>query len=129
VFPPDDAPGSRYRVHICFGPNCTPKGSQKLLPLFREALKSAGIEHEIELIATSCRDRCEFGPSVNVYPGPTFYAHIDEAAVNAIVNEHLVGGRPVERYRFRGHGIAAGAARKPNAPFSRSSLPERKHRP
>jgi (2Fe-2S) ferredoxin len=99
VFERNDAEG--YRVHLCFGPNCTPRGSRELLPVLQDAIRRAGIADRVEVIATSCRNRCEFGPSVNVYPGPVFYAHVTPEAVEEIVREHLVGGRPVERWRFR----------------------------
>jgi (2Fe-2S) ferredoxin len=65
------------------------------------ALFAAGIADEVEVLATSCRNRCEFGPSMNVYPGPVFYAGVTPEAIAEIVREHFVAGRPVERYRFR----------------------------
>ena len=99
MFAPDDHDG--YRVHLCFGPNCMPRGSRALLPILQRAIFEAGISGKVEVIATSCRNRCEWGPSVNVYPGPVFYAGVTPEAIAAIVQEHLVGGRPVERYRFR----------------------------
>ena len=55
----------------------------------------------MEVIATSCRNRCEWGPSLNVYPGPVFYAEVTPEAIEEIVREHLLGGRPVERYLFK----------------------------
>lgn len=90
-----------FRVHICFGPNCTPRGSRDLLPLLHDALLEAGISEKVEVLSTSCRNRCEFGPSVNVYPGNHFYAHVDPEGLIEIVIEHLMGGRPVERLRYR----------------------------
>jgi (2Fe-2S) ferredoxin len=71
-----------------------------LLPVLYEALERAGIAGEVEVVATSCRNRCETGPSMNVYPGPVFYSGVDEQAVEQIVREHFVGGRPVERLRM-----------------------------
>jgi NADH-quinone oxidoreductase subunit F/NADP-reducing hydrogenase subunit HndC len=90
-----------YRVHLCFGPNCTPRGSRDLLPILQRAIRDAGISDRVEVIASACRGRCEFGPSLNVYPGPVFYAEVTEVAIEEIVREHLVGGRPVNRWRFR----------------------------
>jgi len=71
-----------------------------LLPIVQKAIFEAGISDRIEVIATTCRNRCDWGPSVNVYPGPVFYAEVTPEVIAAIVREHLVGGRPVERYRF-----------------------------
>lgn len=93
--------GARYRVHLCFGPNCSPRGSRSLLPILEDAVARAGLEGEVEILVTSCRNRCDFGPSMNVYPGPVFYNELTPEAIEEIVREHFVGGRPVERWRFR----------------------------
>jgi len=99
VFERNDEDG--YRVHLCFGPNCTPRGSRALLPILQSAIFRAGLSLRVEVIATSCRNRCEWGPSLNVYPGPVFYAEVTPEAIEEIVREHLLGGRPVERYLFK----------------------------
>lgn len=99
-----------YRIHLCFGPNCTPRGSRDLLPVLEAALQRAGIAGQVEVLVTSCRNRCDFGPSMNVYPGPVFYNNLTPAAIEEIVQSHLVGGVPVERWRYKEPG-ASGAAR------------------
>ena len=87
---------SRYRVHVCLGPNCVPNGSKRTLAAFEAFVAEQGLSSEIELIATSCRDRCERGPSVNVYPGPVLYGHVDEDAAELICLQHLMLGEIVE---------------------------------
>jgi len=37
---------------------------------------------------------------VVVYPGDVWYAHVDEKGALRIVEEHLIGGRIVEDYRY-----------------------------
>jgi (2Fe-2S) ferredoxin len=101
---PDDAgtvPVARFRVHLCFGPNCTPRGSRALLPVLEDAIARAGLHDQIEIVATTCRDRCDYGPSMNVYPGPTFYNQLTPEAIEEIVREHLAAGHPVPRWFFR----------------------------
>jgi (2Fe-2S) ferredoxin len=90
-----------YRVHLCFGPNCSPRGSRALLPVLEAAVRRAGIADRVEIVATTCRDRCDYGPSMNVYPGPTFYNELTEEAIEEIVREHLVSGRVAVRWLFR----------------------------
>lgn len=99
LFPPDE-PLAKYRVHVCRGPNCSARGSAATLACFEEAIRAAGLSGEIEVLATSCRDRCDWGPSVNVFPGPTMYAQVDCDAARAIVAEHLASDRPVARLTF-----------------------------
>jgi (2Fe-2S) ferredoxin len=91
---------SKYRVHLCFGPNCTPRGSRHLLPVLQASIARAGLTDEVEVIATSCRNRCDYGPSMNVYPGPTFYAGVTEEAIEEIVQQHLLNDMPVKRWIF-----------------------------
>jgi (2Fe-2S) ferredoxin len=90
-------PEPRYRVHICHGPNCTPRGgAARLIDALEAAVQRLGIAEEVEIIATSCRNRCELGPSVNVYPGPVFYGHVTPEAMDVIAEEHLLNGRVVQ---------------------------------
>ncbi len=90
-----------YRVHLCFGPNCSPRGSRALLPVLEAAVAREGLADRVEIIATSCRNRCDYGPSMNVYPGPTFYNELTAEAIDEIVREHLKKGQPVIRWLFR----------------------------
>jgi (2Fe-2S) ferredoxin len=103
----------RYRVHLCFGPNCSPRGSRALLPVLEAALAREGIADRVEVLATSCRDRCDYGPSMNVYPGAIFYNELTPEAVEEIVREHLKGGRPVSRWFFRPKVVGRGPKRAP----------------
>ncbi len=95
-----EAPAT-YRVHLCFGPNCTPRGSRSLLPVLEAAVARAGLCDRVDITAVSCRARCDYGPSMNVYPGPVFYNELTPEAIEEIVREHLAGGRPVARWFFR----------------------------
>ncbi len=96
--PPDEP---KYRVQVCLGKNCLPRGSAALLKLLEREVRAAGLAGQVEVTGTSCRDRCDFGPSMNVYPGPVFYNHLDEEAIDEIVTSHLLLGKPVERYVFK----------------------------
>ena len=40
---------------------------------------------------------CSMGPNVLVYPEGVFYTHVKKEDVKAIFDEHLLGGRPLER--------------------------------
>ena len=87
---------SRYRVHVCLGPNCVPNGSKRTLAAFEAEVARLGMQREVELIGTSCRSRCELGPSVNVYPGPTLYGFVDEIAAELICLQHLARDEVVD---------------------------------
>lgn len=97
----EDDPDQTYRVHLCFGPHCSPRGSRQLLPVLEAAVAQAGLGPRVDIIATTCRDRCDYGPSMNVYPGPTFYNELTPEAIEEIVREHLGANRPVPRWFYR----------------------------
>jgi len=92
---------TRYRVHLCCGPNCTRAGSRALLPVLEEEIAAQGLTGDISVQETSCRNRCEQAPSVNVYPGPTFYNRLTPDGIRAIVRQHLRADTPVRAWFFR----------------------------
>ena len=90
---------SRHRVHVCYGKNCTPNGAEAVFRSFNEAIRANGLTDEVELMATSCRSRCELGVSVNVYPGPVMYGLMDEERARQVTKRHLVpGGKPIKEF-------------------------------
>ena len=101
---------TRYRVHLCYGPNCTRAGSRALLPVLEEAIAAQGLAGDVAVQETSCRNRCEQAPSMNVYPGPTFYNRLTPEGIRAIVRQHLRADLPVRAWLFG----AATAARPPS---------------
>lgn len=69
--------------------------------MLEAALARAGLTDRVEIIITGCRSRCDYGPSMNVYPGPVFYNQLTPEAIEEIVVQHIGAGHPVERWFFR----------------------------
>jgi len=77
--------------------SCDPAGSEALHKAFKKALAERGLHRRIRANKAGCLDQCEFGPTVVVYPDAVWYSKVTEADVNEIIDEHIVGGRPVKR--------------------------------
>jgi len=71
------------------------------MPILERAVREAGLSDRVEVLATTCRNRCDYGPSLNVYPGPVFYNLLDQTAISEIVTRHLANGAIAEQWLFR----------------------------
>jgi (2Fe-2S) ferredoxin len=76
---------------------CASKGSEEVRAAFKSELEKRGIKGQMRANAAGCLDTCAYGTSVVVYPEGVWYGGVKVEDVPAIVEEHLVGGRPVER--------------------------------
>ncbi len=43
-------------------------------------------------------NRCNVGPVMLVEPGHVMYAGLDKSKIDRIIEEHIIGGKPVEEY-------------------------------
>jgi (2Fe-2S) ferredoxin len=66
----------------------------------QQLTKAAGLGETVRINKAGCLDQCEHGPTIVVYPDAVWYGHVQLEDLAAIVEEHLVGGRPVERLRL-----------------------------
>ena len=55
----------------------------------------------MKIIQTGCLGLCAKGPVVVVHPGSVYYEEVDPEKVEAIVNEHIVGGVPTDKYMLK----------------------------
>jgi (2Fe-2S) ferredoxin len=67
--------------------------------------KAAGLGGKVRINKSGCLDQCEHGPTVVVYPEAVWYGNVKPEDAAEIVEEHLVGGRPVERLRLAELGV------------------------
>jgi (2Fe-2S) ferredoxin len=69
----------------------------------KRLVAEAGLKDRVRVNHSGCLDQCGFGPMVVVYPESVWYWGVQPEDAATIVQEHLIGGVPVERLRYRNH--------------------------
>lgn len=91
----------RHHVFVCTsGKTCPTQGSKEVFDVLRKGTVEHGLKGIVRVNHAGCMSQCGHGPMVVVYPEDTWYAAVDQDGARRIVEEHLVGGRPVEALRY-----------------------------
>ncbi len=100
---------SFYSHHIFFctnerddgRPSCGKRCSSELRDYAKKQIKSLGLNGQgrVRVNNAGCLDRCDDGPVVVVYPEEVWYRIDSKEDVDAIIAEHVRGGKVVERLR------------------------------
>jgi len=80
---------------------CAEKGSEEIREFFKKELHERKLKGRIRANAAGCLDQCAKGPAVVVYPEQVWYTVPTVEDAREIVEQHLVGGVPVERLRMK----------------------------
>jgi len=76
---------SHYQYHVFFCTNSRESGEQCCEQCNATEIRAC------------CLDRCELGPVLVVYPEETWYSYLDREDIDEIIDQHLIGGKVVER--------------------------------
>lgn len=96
-------PTQKYRVLVCQGGPCNNAGAALVWGHLRNEQKRLNLRTSGEgtmSAKTSCLGPCNLAPVVQVFPEGTYYGGVDEAGVDRIVREHLLGGQVVDALAY-----------------------------
>ncbi|MFM6990730.1 MAG: (2Fe-2S) ferredoxin domain-containing protein [Rhodoferax sp.] len=109
TFAPPSNPGDQpyFARHIFFCLNerkngeecCAQHQAQAGFDRCKQRIRDAGLSGpgHVRVNKAGCMDRCSGGPVAVVYPEGVWYTYVDANDIDDIVDEHLIGGKVVQR--------------------------------
>ena len=100
----DPPPFFRAHVFVCCNRrpdghrrgSCAARGSERLRDYMKARAKELGLRG-VRVNMAGCLDRCEFGPTMVIYPEGVWYRPRTPEDVDTILHTHLQGGWRVRR--------------------------------
>lgn len=79
--------------------SCAERDCQPVMQAFMEQFEERGLYGLIGLTNAGCLGACDEGTCVLVYPESVMYGKVTKEDVDEILDEHILGDKPVERLK------------------------------
>lgn len=84
-------------IQVCTGGGCIACGSLNVRSQLAEKLEERGLSNKFLVKGTGCLGPCSKGPVILMKKSGIFYENVQLADLDSIIDEHLLGGTPVEK--------------------------------
>jgi len=84
-------------IQVCTGGGCIACGSLNVRAQMTEKLEERGLSGKFMVKGTGCLGPCSKGPVILMKKSGIFYENVQLADIDSIIDEHLLGGIPVEK--------------------------------
>ncbi|MBN1685758.1 MAG: NAD(P)H-dependent oxidoreductase subunit E, partial [Spirochaetales bacterium] len=102
--------GVKNQILVCTGGGCIASGALDVSKALKREIESHGLSQKCEVKETGCLGPCAVGPVAMVFPDSVFYCNLKAEDAKDIIEDHIIGGKPVERIlqkdRLTGDGIS-----------------------
>jgi len=95
----------KHHIFICINEReagdprgcCASRGGAEVAKAFKLKLYERGLKRIVRPNKAGCLDQCAAGVTCVVYPGGVWYGRVTVDDVDEIIEQHILGGKPVER--------------------------------